>query len=98
MTIVTANPPALISRGSRHKVYQQGLEQDQERGELCCPIPPFNCLGLLSNAYRHGACLYVVILPTGELVYEMGQGKAPQAFDFDSISVFRDGNVTRYPL
>ena len=38
------------------------------------------------------------MLPVGELVNEVGQGKAPQAFDFDSIAVFRDGNVTKSSL
>ena len=41
----------------------------------------------------------VVILPNGTLYNQWGRfGRAPQDFDFDSISVFRDGNVTRYPL
>jgi hypothetical protein len=41
----------------------------------------------------------VAILPHGTLYNQWGRGgRAPQDFDFDSISVFRDGNVTRYPF
>lgn len=46
VTIVTANLPALINRGSRHKVYLQGSEQkqkqkqQQQRGGASAPYRP----------------------------------------------------------
>lgn len=41
VTIVTANLPELINRGSGHKVSKQGLEQEQEQEQepgAFCPL------------------------------------------------------------
>lgn len=40
VTIVTANLPALIDRGSRHKLSQQGSEQKQSGEGLLPPVSP----------------------------------------------------------
>jgi hypothetical protein len=40
VTIVKANLPALINRGSRHKVYPQGSEQKQSGEEPLPPVSP----------------------------------------------------------
>jgi len=46
VSIVTANLPALINRGSRHKVYLQGSEQKQQRGGASAPLSPPSCIEL----------------------------------------------------